>query len=110
MPVLSEVWRELINTTKSPLALDIYIWLTYRLPSVRGEQYVSWEQLINQFGSQASEIHAFKKKFRPALKLAVQMYPGANVREMGSGSGRAKGFKGLVLRRSAAAAQPRKPS
>lgn len=111
VPIVTGAWRELLTETKSPMALDIFLWLSSRLPLVRGEAHISWERLRDQFGSQASSLDNFKKRFRPALAQALEMYPGANVREVGANSrGTSKGFKGLLLRRSVPPSNPQKIS
>lgn len=35
VPVETETWRELLSESKSPLALDIYLWLSSRLPKIQ---------------------------------------------------------------------------
>ncbi|WP_346876167.1 replication protein RepA [Rothia sp. (in: high G+C Gram-positive bacteria)] len=35
VPVETETWRELLSESKSPLALDIYLWLSSRLPKLQ---------------------------------------------------------------------------
>lgn len=97
VPVETETWHELLSESKSPLALDIYLWLSSRLPKLQAPLYINWEQLHAQFGSQAQEIHDFKRRFRVALQEAQAHLPNANVAEEGSGRGKSKGFKGLVL-------------
>lgn len=89
-----------MQESKSPLALDIYLWLSSRLGSLNAPLHITWEQLYAQFGSQQQSMDNFKKKFRIALETVKEHYPAANVREMGTGQGKNKGFKGLVLRRS----------
>lgn len=106
VPIVTEAWRALMQDTKSPLALDIYLWLSSRLNSLTAPVYITWEQLYTQFGSQQQKLDDFKKTFRAALKIVKEYYPGANVREMGTGQGKTKGFKGLVLYRSIAALPP----
>lgn len=109
VPIVTGAWRELLNETKSPMALDIYLWLSSRLPVIRREKHISWKQLQAQFGSQAGDLRDFKKRFRPALAQALEMYPGANVREVGANArGTSKGFKGLLIRHSVPPKEPDK--
>jgi Plasmid encoded RepA protein len=70
------------------MAIDIYIWLAYRLHSLAKPTPVSWTALCNQFG--AGFIHSwhFKKSFQAPLQLALAAYPEAKV---------AIDEKGLVL-------------
>lgn len=74
---------------KSPLAMDIYTWLVYRMftlnvASGRGGKsmaQVPWIGLMMQFGTGYSNtprgLHDFKKAFRKRLKEALLFYPEA---------------------------------
>ena len=64
---------------RSPLALDIYSWLTYQMSHLRKERTVPWELLHLQFGGDYSRVRDFKAKFLDWLKLVKQLYPKANV-------------------------------
>ncbi len=96
-PINPQAWTYLMNTTKSPMTLDVYTWLSYRLHSIKKPQRVSWQQIYNQFGSQG-ELKRFKERFRTALTAAQEVYPEANITEVGAS--RAKGFHGFVLKMS----------
>lgn len=67
----------------SPLAMDVYTWLTYRMSYVqRRSKPIRWEALMSQFGSGYDSDRAvldFKKNFLKALKLVLIVYPQANV-------------------------------
>ena len=75
----------------SPLAMDIYTWLSYRMSyTQRATRPISWEGLMMQFGTgygagATSEVSIkqavfdFKKSFLKALKLVLVVYPDANV-------------------------------
>ena len=81
--------------SKSPLAMDIYTWLTYRMyvlrRSGRSQVIVPWGGLQSQFGSgyQDSDqgLRDFKKRFRLRLKEVLLFYPAAqeHVRESDTG-------------------------
>jgi hypothetical protein len=70
----------------SPLAMDIYTWLTYRFSYIqkRGKP-IPWHLLMMQFGSgfnisdMDQAVRNFKKQFLLALKLVETVYPGAKV-------------------------------
>lgn len=64
---------------QSPLALDIYSWLTYRLSYLDNSIIISWDKLSLQFGSDYSEIRDFKKNFIKELKKVLLIYPQANI-------------------------------
>ncbi|MHB1949808.1 MAG: replication protein RepA [Gammaproteobacteria bacterium] len=68
---------------RSPLQIDIYIWLTYRFSFLKKETLIPWGLLKQQFGSDYAEdsegTRNFKKKFLLALKKVWLVYPAANV-------------------------------
>jgi hypothetical protein len=62
----------------SSMALDIYLWLAYRLHSLRGPTKVPLVALRQQFGAGGyRELWAFRQQFREALELALAVYPEA---------------------------------
>lgn len=67
----------------SPLAMDVYTWLTLRMSYLsRRSRPIPWEALMHQFGSTystASAVRDFKKAFITALKAVVIVYPKAHV-------------------------------
>ena len=71
----------------SPLAMDIYTWLTYRMSYLRRESKIPWEQLMLQFGASFSSSasdptsgrRAFKRQFEAALKGVLLVYPKLDV-------------------------------
>ncbi len=73
----------------SALALDIYTWLAHRLHrlDVCG-QWLSWNHLFGQFGQEFTglrPLNDFQKKFKPALRDALAVYPAARVKLDASG-------------------------
>lgn len=97
VPINAQAWAHLINTTKSPMALDVYTWLSYRLHGLKKPQRISWQQIYDQFGSQ-DELKRFKAKFRTALVAAKEVYPEADIVEVGTP--RTKGLQGFLLKMS----------
>ena len=67
---------------RSPLQIDIYVWLTYRFFNLKKETLIPWQLLQNQFGSDyadnAEGKRNFKKKFLQALNKVWAVYPDAN--------------------------------
>lgn len=59
----------------SSLALDIYMWITYRIYALNRPVEISWERLALQFGSQYSRLIDFKRKFIEQLKSVLDIYP-----------------------------------
>ncbi|MCB0213525.1 MAG: pirin [Anaerolineae bacterium] len=83
--------RALKALKRSPLALDIYCWLTYRMSYLRRETEIPWAALQLQFGSDYERIIDFKRCFLKQLKFAQQVYDQAKVEE---------GKRGLILKPS----------
>lgn len=67
----------------SPLAMDVYTWLTYRMSyTERRSRPIRWEALMGQFGSNYTTDRAvldFRKAFLAALKTVQIVYPRAKV-------------------------------
>jgi hypothetical protein len=61
------------------MALDLYMWLAYRLRSLDGEKHVSWTALKGQFGGGVNAMRNFKPLFSENLQLALGVYRTANV-------------------------------
>jgi len=75
----------------SSLALDLYVWLTYRLHGLKKEITVPWHALSGHFGSESGHRQlAFRLK--EVLKDVAAVYPEADVEASA---------RGLVLRPSA---------
>ncbi|AEN74709.1 plasmid encoded RepA protein (plasmid) [Rhodothermus marinus SG0.5JP17-172] len=67
--------RVLKDLTRSPLAIDLYCWLTYRVSYLKHETAISWKQLQEQFGAEYSDTRAFARKARQVLKLIQVVWP-----------------------------------
>jgi len=67
--------RVLKDLTRSPLAIDLYCWLTYRVSYLKHETAISWKQLQEQFGAEYSDTRAFARKARQVLKLIQIVWP-----------------------------------
>ena len=68
----------LIALKRSPLALDIYCWLTYRLSYLQKDALIPWEYLQMQFGADYEQspkgLKNFKGKFLLRLKDVMAIY------------------------------------
>lgn len=74
-PVLTQA----LKTFKtSPLQTDIYLFLVYRLFSVKAPVRITWQQLNSQFGAQYERDRAFKAAFIKNLAEVAKFYPEAN--------------------------------
>ena len=63
----------------SSTALDIYVWLAYRLHHLTHRTPIEWRNLYQQFGAGYRHRWAWKPKFIQALGEAVAAYPEALV-------------------------------
>lgn len=57
------------------LALDIYVWLAYRMRSLRKPTPISWSALYDQFGGGIKQRKHFRTPFTNALRAAISAYP-----------------------------------
>jgi hypothetical protein len=71
------------------MAIDIYVWLAYRLHSLAKPTPLSWRAVKTQFGAGFAAMNNFKIRFLPNLRLALAVYPQAKVEDDGD--------KGLIL-------------
>jgi hypothetical protein len=60
-------------------ALDIYLWLCYRLHSLKSSIFISWTALFKQFGAATTHLHHFKPRFQRDIKAAESVYPEARL-------------------------------
>lgn len=82
----------------SPLRLDIYTWMTYRMHHLRKPTTVPWEALAAQFGGSYRQVRQFRAQFVKQLRLVCAAYPAARVEPTSAG---------LVLRPSRSHVQKR---
>jgi len=77
--------RALRALRSSPMALDLYSWMTYRYFSLSKPTTVPWDAVFHQFGSEYKTVKKFRENFLPALKKVVTVYPQAKVTPKPSG-------------------------
>ena len=87
--------RALKALKRSPMALDIYCWLTYRMFYLRKPTEIPWAALQMQFGADypttGQGLRDFKKNFLKHLRAVHVLYPEAKVED---------GEQGLLLKPS----------
>jgi hypothetical protein len=78
MPLRSEAIVALQN---SPMALDMYSWLAFRLWRIKTSPLkpIPWSTLQNQFGPGYSRTRDFKRAFKETLALVLKVYPEARI-------------------------------
>lgn len=59
---------------RSPLALDIYTWLTYRVSYLQKEVTIPWQLIEMQFGGEYARTRDFKAKFIERLRFVLTLY------------------------------------
>lgn len=72
-------FRAVAALRQSPMALDLYMWLTLRMCHLAGPFSLSWPQLKSQFGPEIKDLDNFRTKFRDAWKKVKVVYPHANL-------------------------------
>jgi len=76
-------FRVLQALRRSPLQIDLYVWLTYRFSYLKKQTLIPWNILVQQFGSDyahnAQGLRDFKKQFLKSLRIVSAIYHEANV-------------------------------
>jgi hypothetical protein len=75
--------RALAALSHNAMALDIYAWLAQRLHRItpNSPQFISWQNLKDQFGSGYGEMKKFKQVFRKTLQIVRLQYQSARIEE-----------------------------
>ena len=76
LPLREAAIRQISNRS---MAIDLYVWLAYRLHILSAPVEVGWPALRRQFGEGYSELQFFRRDVLPPLKLALAVYPEARV-------------------------------
>lgn len=77
--------RALRALKRSPLALDIYAWLTYRMSYLRRPCLIPWQALEAQFGAEYLRRRDFRRKFLSRLASVLRVYPDARCEQAPDG-------------------------
>jgi hypothetical protein len=93
VPIREEAIRAI--GTRSSMAMDIYIWLAYRLHALVKSTPITWAAIQGQFGAGYRTGRNMRPVFLDALQLALAVYPEAKV-DLDDG-------RGLILHPSAPA-------
>lgn len=76
VPILESALR---NIASNSAAIDLYIWLAYRLHVLEEPKLMPWPALFEQFGGGYQHLRQFKQPFLDSLKVAMAAYPEARV-------------------------------
>lgn len=67
--------RVLRTLKKSPLGLDLYTWLTYRLSYLEDPTEIAWRSLHTQFGANYSRVRNFTQAVKRELAKIERLWP-----------------------------------
>ncbi|MEI6557718.1 MAG: replication protein RepA [Rhodospirillaceae bacterium] len=74
------IWEPaLMALSNKSMALDAYVWLAYRLHSLKKAAPVSWPLLHQQFGAGFAALKHFQPEFKKSLEFALAVYENARV-------------------------------
>ena len=74
------IWEPALSyIANQSMAIDVYIWLSYRLHCLSQRTPISWAALHGQFGAGFKNLPQFKAHFRQAVNTACAVYPDARV-------------------------------
>lgn len=76
LPVRESAIRGLAHRS---MAIDLYVWLAYRLWQLKRPKRVPWPALYGQFGAGFTRLRAFRQHVKEPLALALAAYPEARV-------------------------------
>ncbi len=76
VPINLNAIRQIANSSQ---AIDVYIWLAYRLHALKRRTELSWSTVRDQFGPETSRLDRFRDRFSKALEAALCVYPDARV-------------------------------
>jgi hypothetical protein len=82
VPIWEPALRHIQNNS---MALDLYVWLAYRLHVLQLPTPVRWTALHSQFGGGFKALRHFRPTFLANLRLALATYPEACVDETEQG-------------------------
>jgi hypothetical protein len=74
-----------VRALRSPMALDIYTWLTHRMSYLRRPTRVPWEALELQFGAQYGRPRDFRAAFVRHARTVLTLYPAARLESRPTG-------------------------
>jgi hypothetical protein len=76
LPVREAAIRQISNRS---MAIDLYVWLAYRLHVLTGPVEIGWPAVRRQFGEGYKEMRFFRRDVLAPLLLALAVYPEARV-------------------------------
>jgi hypothetical protein len=83
LPVPADM-RVLRAIRRSPLALDLYVWATWRVFKLQKPAFIPWDGLMGQMGGEYERADNFVQKAKGALRKIRAVYPALKL-EYGKG-------------------------
>lgn len=81
--------RALAALKRSPMALDLYAWATYKSfvlsQGSKREQFIPWRAFMVQLGSSYSDVKDFKKKAKATFRKVQAVYPSLDLEDTEGG-------------------------
>ena len=77
--------RAIRDLRRSPLAIDLYVWLTYRMSYLKKPTLIPWQSLEAQFGSDYTRLRDFQSHAVTQLEKVTRVYPTARVSQTDTG-------------------------
>jgi len=77
--------RAIRQLRRSPLAIDLYVWLTYRMSYLRKPTVIPWESLQTQFGADYARPRDFRRKVSKHVRSVLHVYPAIRIRQTDTG-------------------------
>lgn len=81
--------RALSALKRSPMALDLYAWATYKSfvlsHGKRREQFIPWRAFMTQLGADYSDLKNFKRKTKETFRKVQAVYPNLDLEDADGG-------------------------
>lgn len=77
--------RAIRQLQRSPLAIDLYLLLTYRMSYLKKPTLIPWQGLEAQFGADYTQSRDFRRRVSKHLEAVLRIYPTVRIARTGSG-------------------------
>jgi len=77
--------RAIRHLRRSPLAIDLYVWLTFRMSYLKKPTLIPWRSLEAQFGSDYSRLRDFRSHAVTQIESVIRVYPTVRIRQTEAG-------------------------
>ena len=77
--------RAIRQLQRSPLAIDLYVWLTFRMSYLKKPTLIPWKSLEAQFGSDYSRLRDFRSHAVTQIESVIRVYPTVRIRQTEAG-------------------------